>query len=144
MADRMRPVDFPRRRFLGHGFSLLAACSCLPLLQLLGGCQQKSPPPPAESLTVPLAMLPLGQRTNLEHQGKPVELLRTENGVRARSLLCTHLGCKVRWHEDKQQYICPCHEGKFNADGEVVYGMPRRSLATLAVTIAGDEVIVGR
>jgi cytochrome b6-f complex iron-sulfur subunit len=111
---------------------------------MLNGCQETDADSAPSSLTVPLAMLPPGQRTNLELDGHPIELLRTENGVTARSLRCTHQGCEVKWEEDAQQYVCPCHEGKFDAHGKVIYGMPTRPLATLAVSIQGDQVIVKR
>ena len=142
MADQAPEPRLTRRHFLGQGFTIMAGCACLPLLYALGGCQRSDSDPASVPLIVPLAMLPLDERTNLEHDGHPIELLRTSSGITARSLRCTHQGCKVRWHEDDQQYICPCHEGKFDAQGEVVYGMPRRPLAVLAVTLQGDVVIV--
>jgi cytochrome b6-f complex iron-sulfur subunit len=135
-------VGLPRRRFLGQGFGLLGACFCLPLLDLLAGCQQEDGDPAPGPVSVPVAMLSPGKRITVEVAGQPVELLRTESGVTARSLRCTHQGCKVKWHEAEQQYICPCHEGKFDADGQVVYGMPRRPLAVLTARIEGNQVIV--
>lgn len=139
MADRVQP-DPSRRRFVRNGVRLAAACACWPVITHLGGCNgEEAPPAP---LTVPLADLPLDQRVRLENRGKPVELLRTADGVTARSLLCTHQGCKVRWRPDLDLYICPCHEGKFDADGNVVYGMPRKPLRRLAVTVRNDHVIV--
>jgi len=100
-------------------------------------------PTAREPLTISMSDLPLDQRIRFENDGKPVELLRTAEGVTARSLLCTHQGCKVRWYPDKQLYICPCHEGKFDANGDVVYGMPPRPLARLEVTIQNGQVTVG-
>lgn len=89
-------------------------------------------------------LIPRGERLRLENNGSPVELQHTAEGVTARSLLCTHQGCPVRWHEEQQLYICPCHEGKFDAAGEVVYGMPHRPLRQLQVTISDNQVIVTR
>lgn len=137
----MTSID--RRRFLKSGFGLMAACLSLPLWQLLTGCNQEGSQPVAEPLSVPLAMVPVGQRTRLENNGRPVELLRTDKGITARSLLCTHQGCKVRWYEERQLYICPCHDGKYDAQGNVVYGMPRNPLTQLPVSIQGGLVVVG-
>ncbi len=132
-----------RRRFMRNGFRVAAACMCLPLFDALTGCADDTEPPQAaEPLVVPLALLPLGERRHVEHRGHPVELLRTEHGVTARSLICTHQGCTVAWHEDRQVYICPCHEGKFNADGDVVYGMPRGPLKVFDVTVAEGQATV--
>ena len=29
----------------------------------------------------------------------------------ALSATCTHLGCNVRWREESNQFVCPCHTG---------------------------------
>jgi Rieske Fe-S protein len=42
--------------------------------------------------------------------------------------ICTHLACKVKWHEDTQEYISPCHDGRFDIDGNVTKGPPPRPL----------------
>jgi Rieske Fe-S protein len=41
---------------------------------------------------------------------------------RALSATCSHLGCRVRWDEDKSQYRCPCHGGVYDRAGKVVAG----------------------
>ena len=37
---------------------------------------------------------------------------------------CTHLACRVTWLPESQEYLCPCHDGIFNAAGEVTAGPP--------------------
>ena len=37
---------------------------------------------------------------------------------------CTHLSCRVTWQEDEQNYICPCHDGLFDVNGQVIAGPP--------------------
>jgi menaquinol-cytochrome c reductase iron-sulfur subunit len=44
------------------------------------------------------------------------------------SNVCTHLGCRARWIEDQQIFFCPCHNGVFDKNGEVVSGPPPRAL----------------
>ena len=44
------------------------------------------------------------------------------------SNVCTHLGCRVNWEADKNEYVCPCHDGHFGLDGKVVSGPPPRPL----------------
>ena len=41
---------------------------------------------------------------------------------------CTHLGCPVSWSADEDRFLCPCHEGVFDALGKVVSGPPPRPL----------------
>lgn len=40
------------------------------------------------------------------------------------SIYCTHTGCPIRWHEASQLFLCPCHGGAFDRDGEVASGPP--------------------
>jgi menaquinol-cytochrome c reductase iron-sulfur subunit len=42
--------------------------------------------------------------------------------------ICTHLGCRVSWHPDRQHYISPCHDGHFDIAGLNVSGPPPRPL----------------
>ena len=76
--------------------------------------------------------------------GNPAEVMRTEEGIRGRSLRCTHTGCVVRWREDLRLYVCPCHEGRYREDGEVLEGPPPRSLRPVPARLEkGGRVVVG-
>ena len=55
-------------------------------------------------------------------------LRKSQSEALAFSNVCTHLGCRVNWQTDKQQYVCPCHDGHFSLDGKVVSGPPPRPL----------------
>ena len=44
------------------------------------------------------------------------------------SNVCTHLGCRVRWIPEKDSFFCPCHNGVFSKDGNVIDGPPPRPL----------------
>lgn len=58
-----------------------------------------------------------------------VFVLRKDDGeVRVFSNICTHLGCRVRWHPELQHYVSPCHNGHFDILGNVVSGPPPRPL----------------
>ena len=41
---------------------------------------------------------------------------------------CTHLGCPYNWNENKREFFCPCHNGVFSMEGEVLSGPPPRPL----------------
>jgi succinate dehydrogenase / fumarate reductase iron-sulfur subunit len=41
---------------------------------------------------------------------------------------CTHLGCTVHWDETKQIFLCACHGGAFDLNGNVKAGPPPRPL----------------
>jgi cytochrome b6-f complex iron-sulfur subunit len=121
---------------------LVAACCAAPLIGSLAACGD-SAPEETGPLRVALDDLPLGVRTRFMHGDRPVELYRDFEGVRARSLLCTHQGCNVRWIEEESIYLCPCHDGRFDPAGRPIFGPPSEPLRELKVTVTDTEVIVG-
>jgi menaquinol-cytochrome c reductase iron-sulfur subunit len=68
----------------------------------------------------------------------------TENGrdFVAMSNICTHLGCRVRWIADQEEFFCPCHNGVFDKQGTVVSGPPPRPLDRFEVKVEGDQLLV--
>jgi Rieske Fe-S protein len=47
------------------------------------------------------------------------------------SSTCTHLACNVIWQEEEEVFVCPCHSGRFNSEGENIAGPPTKPLAVL-------------
>jgi len=47
------------------------------------------------------------------------------------SSTCTHLACSVIWVEETKAFECPCHSGRFDANGQPIAGPPTRPLTTL-------------
>jgi len=68
----------------------------------------------------------------------------TENGrdFVAMSNICTHLGCRVRWVDDRQEFFCPCHNGVFDKEGNVVSGPPPRPLDRFEVKVVNDQLMI--
>jgi Rieske Fe-S protein len=75
------------------------------------------------------------ERVVLEYETKHAWLARDEkvlayvkrmakDEVIAISAGCTHLGCIVTWDEDQNIFKCPCHDGRYDADGNVLSGPP--------------------
>ncbi|MGH9616144.1 MAG: ubiquinol-cytochrome c reductase iron-sulfur subunit [Acidobacteriaceae bacterium] len=56
------------------------------------------------------------------------------------SMICTHLGCPVRWLATANLFMCPCHGGVFYANGQVASGPPPKPLNRYPVRIADDMV----
>ncbi|MGO9613999.1 MAG: ubiquinol-cytochrome c reductase iron-sulfur subunit [Dissulfurispiraceae bacterium] len=67
----------------------------------------------------------------------------TEKGLACFSPICTHLGCFVNWNSYQNEFICPCHGGKYNINGEVIAGPPPRSLTKLPLKIIKGKVYIG-
>jgi len=70
----------------------------------------------------------------------------TDNGREfiAMSNICTHLGCRVRWIADREQFFSPCHAGVFDRQGYVVSGPPPRPLDRYELKVEGDQIFVGQ
>ena len=131
-----------RRQFIRLGLTLVGAA--------WGGTFVQSRLFPAQASGVeakpvefPLSELPVGGSKPVTYGGTSVLVLRTPESVKAFSLVCTHLGCLVNWEPGKQEFYCPCHDGRFDQFGEVVSGPPIVPLEQFPVKLDGERVIVG-
>lgn len=55
---------------------------------------------------------------------------------------CTHLGCPYRWDNEKEQFLCPCHNGIFGIDGKVLAGPPPRELDRFPTKVVGGKLLI--
>ena len=59
----------------------------------------------------------------------------------AYSSICTHLSCAVLWESDREELLCPCHNGRFGASsGEVLAGPPPRPLPVIDLEERADGI----
>lgn len=61
----------------------------------------------------------------------------------ALSPVCTHLGCFVNFDRQKNEFICPCHGGRYDINGYVIAGPPKEPLQRLPVKIENNKLLVG-
>jgi Rieske Fe-S protein len=92
---------------------------------------------------VPLDALAGGVPHRVAYGDIPVEVRAVGDRITAHVLLCTHMGCVVRWTDELGAYRCVCHDGRFDAEGRPIQGFPSRPLARLSVRRDGREVVVG-
>ncbi|NMD72412.1 Rieske (2Fe-2S) protein [Bacillus sp. DNRA2] len=65
----------------------------------------------------------------------------SENKYVAYQNACTHLRCPVFWNSEKEEMICPCHHGKFDAEtGAPTAGPPRRPLPEIQVKVENGVI----
>jgi cytochrome b6-f complex iron-sulfur subunit len=97
-----------------------------------------------EKISIARGDVALGKAHFFNFHGRPAVVLQPEPGdFAAFSAVCTHLGCVVKWVADKQEFLCPCHGGKFSTEGTVLGGPPPKPLESLPVAVQGDQVLVG-
>lgn len=63
---------------------------------------------------------PDGTPLNIAHLGAGEEA----GDFVALSSVCPHLGCQVHWESLREEFVCPCHNGIFNAEGVPLSGPP--------------------
>ncbi|NOY98434.1 MAG: Rieske (2Fe-2S) protein [Chloroflexi bacterium] len=68
---------------------------------------------------------------------------KSETDLVVFSNVCTHLSCRVAWHTDAQEYICPCHDGRYDIEGNVTKGPPPRPLDRYEYKVE-DGIIIMR
>ncbi len=87
--------------------------------------------PPLKHLLGRLSDFARGGTTYVEDA--KVFVKRDDEGVRALSAVCTHLGCTVRRAEDG--FVCPCHGSQYDHDGHVTGGPAPADLAQYELTL---------
>ena len=53
---------------------------------------------------------------------------------------CPHLGCTVKWVEDKERFYCPCHASSFDKHGDFIDQPVPRALDAFIIEIEDDLV----
>jgi len=159
MTDATQSKELDRRGFLGTLTwaigALIAAGFTIPALAYIIGPaleQEQSDEwiPLGLSNKIELGVPTLFKATIERHTGWIVNqeeisvYVLTQDGreFTAMSNICTHLGCRVRWIEDRAQFFCPCHNGVFNQYGEIVSGPVPRALDRFEIKVEEDQIFM--
>jgi cytochrome b6-f complex iron-sulfur subunit len=98
----------------------------------------------AKKVTLPKSEIPVGAAKDLVIMGVPSIIIHTNaKGYIALSRVCTHLGCLVNYDKEKQIFICPCHGGRYDLEGNVISGPPPKPLPRYAVRVADGNLVIG-
>jgi cytochrome b6-f complex iron-sulfur subunit len=132
-TNNRHPKPLTRRDFLS-----LAWKSLLSLSGLLGlggifqylSFQPYPSPPTVFDLGLP-EDYPLGIRASITDA--QAVLQHDADGLKAYSLICTHLGCTVDLVEDG--FSCPCHGSQFKLNGAVAHGPATTPLHPLRLEV---------
>ena len=63
-------------------------------------------------------------------------------GFVALSQTCTHQGCTIAYNAASMNFLCPCHGGTYDANGNVTGGPPPNPVKSYAITRAGSILTV--
>jgi len=156
----VRSISSSRRTFLGlmlsAGAAGLGALLAVPLLRfLLHPLVQATTQPSWKeignvedlaSVTSPVKKLvKVEQRDGWRKivSQKAVYICRDAKGdFCALSSVCPHLGCTIAWHDDKNKFVCPCHNGQFTAEGKLLGGPPPRGMDRLESKVEDGKLVV--
>jgi cytochrome b6-f complex iron-sulfur subunit len=75
--------------------------------------------------------------------GEPTYLIVTEaKTLDGRGIVdnCTHLGCTFPWNGIAEQFQCPCHGSRYDADGSVVRGPANLPLKLVHVAVIDNAI----
>jgi cytochrome b6-f complex iron-sulfur subunit len=134
-----------RRKFLTAclgGIGAAAAClTAYPLFRYLaprqGGATRKK-------AAIPATEVPEGDAKFFEFDSRTAVLVRKKGGdLVALSAVCTHLGCIVQWQKEKEEFLCPCHAGRYSSDGAVLSGPPPKPLEKIPFVVSEGTILVG-
>ena len=133
-----------RRTFLGTSAALATAAVVLPQLTLPGVASAD------EGLTADLGKvsdLDSGDPVLVTAQfrdadGKQVEEAKyyvravKGGGWVVLSAMCTHLKCKIKFNDEKNNFVCPCHKSEFDLSGKVLKKPAKKDLPNLSKKVS--------
>lgn len=140
-----------RRDVVAAGARLVPGMVLAPGVLALSACAGRGVGSPGSGSAGPTGdVLPLGRLEELPpgsgqattYRGTPVVLLNVDGEVRIFSAICSHEGCTVDWSPRERIFQCPCHDGRFSADGTVIEGPPPAPLLQLEARVREGMIYV--
>jgi len=145
MPDQSTPDSdlLSRRQLLVRGALTTTALALAPAL--LSACSQRTEDHPqiiSGTVSVgPAQNFPAGT-VNTKFMAQYGIVLANESGtVLAIRPKCTHKGCIASWDDEKNQFICPCHESRFNILGQVIRGPAKKPLPAVTTSQKTDGTL---
>ncbi len=154
------PPEIGRRRvigwMLGLGGAAVAGLLSVPLIRmafypLFAQSSQSEwtdagPVSAYESLQTPVRCMLKIEATDGWQQNvseKVVYVTKSPDGsVTVLSAVCPHLGCEVSWHNEKNEFLCPCHGSVFSPDGARIAGPAPRAMDSLPERVLNGRLMV--
>ena len=165
MASNVPPMDsgMPRRSFFGAivavGSACIGAFFAIPLVRAALFPLRASDPGGAAPGWTDLGPVegfanskgPATHLVSIERRDgwelttvqQPVYVLAASGAQpRVVSSICPHLGCTVQWRAETDNFVCPCHNGTYAADGSLISGPPKRGMDELPSKVQDGRLYV--
>jgi Rieske Fe-S protein len=158
VADERPARGISRRGLLASGLGAAAAAAGLAAGVGLDhfALQSQSSKPPTQPADIPMvtqgrwvavaeaAALPVGAVARFATDQIVGFVRHTSSGFLALSGACTHMGCLVAWNASASTFDCPCHGGRFLADGSPAPSSPiaYKPLPRLETRVDAEKVWV--
>jgi menaquinol-cytochrome c reductase iron-sulfur subunit len=71
-----------------------------------------------------------------------VYVVKQNDEYRALSNVCSHMECPVHWDEALHQFLCPCHGGLYDINGQNVGGPPPKPLPEYVHRVDGTTLYI--
>lgn len=135
-----KELQWTRRAVLRLAWLGIAATGILslrPLAQYLGSDEDQPESP----------LVPYNKELEINVDWQQVANTRTwvkrdDLGIMAVLATCTHLGCEVKYHPEKEQWLCPCHGSIYDREGRPTSGPAPKALSRVAVEIKPDGSLI--
>ena len=147
-----RPRGFTRRQaFAGSGAAAVAGGTAVVVAACGGGSNKnayprfmitklsKVHPNTPISFSYPLQ----GQASVLVDIGQQVpEGVGPKKSIVAYSTLCQHMGCPVVYQPALREFVCPCHQSRYDPErlGSIIQGVAMLPLPRVLLEVNGDSV----
>jgi thiosulfate dehydrogenase [quinone] large subunit len=139
--------DHTRRSLIGGGIVILGAvvlgsAALLRPSHRSGRQKQLDSALPAQTLAK-TADVPVGgaRKVTVESVDEPAWVLQLDRGdFTAYSAICPHQGCTVEFVSPADGFACPCHQSRFDAQGQRISGPAPKGLTSIPVTVQGADV----
>ena len=69
-------------------------------------------------------------------------IYKNEDKITIYDAHCTHMGCILKFNEEIKQFNCPCHQSRFDIDGERLRGPAKRGLDRVEFRVRNRVIFV--
>lgn len=128
-------ADPSRREFLRK---IAGGAAAVALMGTIGSCSEDLP----EMLVGEVQAMRANGWLTPKFNGNRIMATERDGEIVIFSLVCRHKACTVKWKDDQDRFECPCHEGMYNAQGEVISGPPPGNLRRYKHEVRGHDLWV--